>query len=109
MILTLTAALAQTIPAGADVPDALRLQMTPQGLRRLGSREFDSESGRMPGLFAPVAVMAATGNPIGLIVGGGANVAGEATGKETLEGAAKRTAAEAGKEFRAIFQRQGWI
>ncbi len=84
-------------------------QMTPQGLRRLGSREFESGGGKMPGLFAPVAVMAATGNPIGLIVGGGANVAGEATGKETLEGAAKRTAAEAGKEFRAIFQRQGWI
>lgn len=63
-------------------------QMTRQGLRRLGSGEVDSGSGKTPGMLVGVATLAATGNPIGLIVGGASKLAGEKKGSETVEGAA---------------------
>ncbi len=56
----------------------------------------------------PVAVVAATGNPVGLIVGGAAHLMGE-TGSETLEGTAKRTAEEIAEELEEPFSRQHWI
>jgi hypothetical protein len=43
-------------------------------------------------MFAPAAVVIATGNPIGLIVVGGMRIYGEASGKSTIEGRAKATA-----------------
>jgi cell division septation protein DedD len=61
----------------------------------------------MPGMLVPVAVMAATGSPVGLIVGGAAKLKGE-TGSETSEGAATRTAKEVGNELQVAFDRQGW-
>ena len=83
-------------------------QMTDHGLRPLGMRETEAGGGEMPGLLVPVAVVAATGNPVGLIVGGAAKLSGE-TGSETIDGAAKRTAKEISQELEAAFQRQGWI
>ena len=63
----------------------------------------------MPGLVLPLAVMAATANPIGLVVGGAVKVAGEATGASTIEGAAKRTAEEIADQIKEAAERQGWI
>lgn len=83
-------------------------QMTDHGLRPLGMRETEAGGGEMPGLLVPVAVVAATGNPVGLIVGGAAKLSGE-MGSETIEGAAKRTAKEISKELESVFEREGWI
>jgi hypothetical protein len=83
--------------------------MTPQGLRRLGSGEVQSGSGKTPGMLVGVAALAATGSPIGLIVGGASKLAGEKKGSETIEGAAQRTAEEIAKALRVKFQEQGWI
>ena len=83
--------------------------MTDQGLRKLGSREIDSGGGKTPGVMVPLAVFVATANPIGLIVGGALKVGGEATGRSTIEGSAKRTAKKIGDELRVAFQKQGWL
>ncbi len=82
--------------------------VTAQGLRPLGSRELKSGGSKIPGVLVPVAVVAATGNPVGLIVGGAAHLLGE-TGSETLEGTAKRTAEEIAEELEEPFEKQGWI
>ena len=84
-------------------------QMTPQGLRQLGSGELKAGGGKKPGLAAPLVVFAATANPIGLIVGGTAKMAGEVTGKDTIEGAAKRTAKEIAERLEVRFKEQSWI
>jgi hypothetical protein len=83
--------------------------MTDKGLRRLGSAKIGSEGGKTPGVLVPLAVVAATANPVGLIVGGALKLHGEATGKATIEGAAKRTAKLIADDLRAAFQKQGWI
>lgn len=83
-------------------------QMTDRGLRPLGSSQIQAGSGKMPGLVVPLAVVAATANPIGLIVGGAVKVAGEADGSDTIDGAAKRTAGQISEELLAEFHRQGW-
>ncbi len=84
-------------------------QMTTTGPRLLGSAEIESGGGKTPGLVVPLAVFAATANPIGLVVMGSAKVAGEATGRSGIEGAAKRTAGEISDQLRVKFQEQGWI
>jgi Domain of unknown function (DUF4410) len=84
-------------------------QMTAQGLRLLGSGDFKSGGGKLPGVVLPVAVLAATANPIGLVVGGAIKATGEATGAATIEGAAKRTAAAIAGQLREAAQKQGWI
>jgi hypothetical protein len=83
--------------------------MTERGLHLLGSGTVDSRGGKTPGVAAPLAVTLATSNPIGLIVGGTAKVAGEVTGSSTIEGAAKRTAERIAAELRPRFQNHGWI
>ena len=45
-------------------------QMTPAGPRRLGGGEVASGGGKVPGVLVPLAVLAGSGNPVGLIVGG---------------------------------------
>jgi hypothetical protein len=84
-------------------------QMTPQGLRPLGRGEIRSGGGDMPGMVLPLAVVAATANPIGLVVGGAVKATGEVTGSETIEGAAKRTADEIAAQLRTAAEEQGWI
>ena len=84
-------------------------QMTAQGLRPLGRGEIRSGGGDMPGMVLPLAVVAATANPIGLIVGGAIKATGEATGSATIEGAAKRTAAAIAGQLREAARNQGWI
>ena len=84
-------------------------QMTETGLRRLGSGELNSGGGKTPGMLAPLAIAAATANPIGVVVAGSVKLVGEGTGSATIEGAAKRTAEEIGKELQKAFEKQGWI
>jgi len=84
-------------------------QMTVEGLRPLGRGEIRSEGGELPGMVVPLAVVAATASPIGLIVGGTAKATGEATGSETIEGAAERTANEIAAQLRKTAEEQGWI
>ena len=94
----------------AEVKTAVEgYQMTNEGPRLLGSREIESKGGKTPGLIVPAALWAATSNPIGMIVMGSAKVAGEATGKSKVEGAAKRTAKEIGEQLEIKFKEQGWI
>ena len=84
-------------------------QMTKTGPRLLGSATLDSEGNSTPGLIVPIAVVAATANPIGLIVMGTAKVAGEVTGRTTIEGEAERTAEAIAEQLRIKFKEQGWI
>ena len=84
-------------------------QMTAQGLRPLGRGEIRSGGGETPGMVAPLAVVAATANPIGLVVGGAVKLYGEETGSDTIEGAAKRTAKEISAQLKTAAEEQGWI
>jgi hypothetical protein len=84
-------------------------QMTTQGLRPLGRGEVRSGGGELPGMVVPLAVVAATANPIGLVVGGAVKATGEATGSDTIQGAAKRTADEIAAQLRTAAEEQGWI
>jgi hypothetical protein len=83
--------------------------MTDQGPRELGSRDLDSAGGKSPGLVVPLAVGIATHNPIGLVAGTALHVAGEVSGKSTIDGSAQRTAKKIGDELKVIFQQEGWI
>jgi hypothetical protein len=95
---------------GAELKTAVEAyQMTAAGLRPLARGEVKSGGGKLPGVVVPLAVVAATANPIGLIVGGGAKVAGEATGSDTIQGAAKRTADEIAAQLKTAAEEQGWI
>lgn len=84
-------------------------QMTPQGLRKLGSGTVDAGGAKSPGAALGVAGLLATGNPAGLIVTSGLKVYGEASGKSTLEGRAKATAKQIADAIRPRFRQQGWI
>ncbi|GJL68588.1 MAG: hypothetical protein NPIRA06_12230 [Nitrospirales bacterium] len=84
-------------------------QWTANGPRQLGSGKMDSAGNKMPGMALPIVVLAATANPIGLIVGGGAKVYGEMSGKDTVEGAGKRTAEAIAEHLEGKFKEQGWI
>ncbi len=84
-------------------------EVTRYGLRLLGSGETESGGGKTPGVLVGVATLAATGNPVGLIVGGAAKVIGEEKGTETIEGAAQRTAKEIADQLKVKFREQGWI
>ena len=83
--------------------------MTPQGLRAIGSGDVEAGSGKTPGGALPLVVAVATANPLGLVVSSAAKAYGEASGSETIEGAAQRTAHEIAVKIRATAERQGWI
>ena len=57
----------------------------------------------------PLGVLAATANPIGLVVGGMAKLYGEGTGSDRIEGVAKRTTDEISAQLRKAAEEQGWI
>ena len=84
-------------------------QMTPDGLRHLAGGTTDSGGNKTPGMVAPLAVFAATANPLGLIIVGATKVYGEKSGKSSIEGAAKRTADEIAAQIKAGAEKQGWI
>lgn len=84
-------------------------QMTPQGLRKVGSGTVEATGGKAPGGILGAATFLATGSPVGLIVGGGLKVYGEASGGATVEGRAKQTAKEIGEVLKKRAQQEGWI
>ena len=84
-------------------------QMSTMGPRLLGSGTVESSGNKTPGMVMPLVVLAATANPIGLAVVGATKIAGEATGRSKIEGAAKKTASEIAKVLRERFQERGWI
>jgi hypothetical protein len=84
-------------------------QMTAQGLRKLGSGTVDSGGGKTPGGAVGVAGLIVTGNPVGLIVSGGAKAYGEYSGSSKVEGRAKAIAQEIAEKLKPKFQEQGWI
>jgi len=84
-------------------------QMTAKGLRFLGSGEGTAETGKSPGTAVGIGTTIATSNPVGLIVGGALKANGEASGKETIDGAASKIAKLIAVKLEAAFRRQGWI
>jgi hypothetical protein len=84
-------------------------QVTPNGLRKLGSGTVEAGGGKGPGTGLGAASNLVTANPAGLIVSGGMNVYGEASGKNTVEGRAQATAREIAGALKERFQEQGWI
>ena len=84
-------------------------QMTPTGLRKLGSGKMESGSAKGPGAVLGAAGWLVTGNPVGLIVGGGMKIYGEASGSAQIEGRAKQTAKEIAEQLKIRFQEEGWI
>jgi hypothetical protein len=84
-------------------------QMTAQGLRKLGGGEVAAGGNKMPGMVVPLAVTAATANPLGLLVVGGMKAYGEMSGSAKVEGRAKSTADEIAAQLKVAAQKQGWI
>ncbi len=84
-------------------------QMTASGLRKLGSGTVDASGAKGPGAALGAVGWLATGNPIGLVVGGGMKIYGEASGKATVEGRAKQTAKEIADVLKGRALEQGWI
>jgi hypothetical protein len=84
-------------------------QMTAQGLRKLGSGKVGAGGGKTPGGAVGVATLIVTGNPVGLIVGGGVKAYGEYSGSSKIEGRAKATAKEITAVLKKRFQEEGWI
>lgn len=84
-------------------------QMTATGLRKLGSSTLQSKGSKGPGASLGAAGWLITGSPIGLIVGGGMKVYGEASGSSKIEGRAKATAKEIADRCKIRFKEQGWI
>ena len=84
-------------------------QITPQGLRKLGSATLESGGNKTPGAAMGVATFLATANPAGLIVSSGMKVYGEASGKSKVEGRAQANAKGIAYVLKQRFQEQGWI
>ena len=84
-------------------------QVTAQGLRKLGSGNVDASGGKTPGGAVGVAALIITGNPVGLIVGGGVKAYGEYTGSAKIEGRANAIAKEIAEKIKPRFEQQGWI
>ena len=84
-------------------------QMTDRGLRKLGSGTVDAGASKTPGAAVPLAVLIASGNPVGLIVSSGMKAIGEASGSSKLEGRAEQTAKEIAARLKIRFAEEGWI
>lgn len=95
---------------GSELSTAVEgYQMTANGLRKLGSATTGSTGSKGPGAALGAAGWLVTGNPVGLIVGGGLKIYGEASGNAKIEGRAKATAKEISDQLKNRFREQGWI
>ena len=95
---------------GSQLTTAVEVfQVTAQGLRKLGGGKADSGGNKTPGGAVGVAALVVTGNPVGLIVGGGAKAYGEYSGSAKIEGRAKETVKVIVEHIKPKFQEQGWI
>jgi hypothetical protein len=84
-------------------------QVTPTGVRKLGSGDVGSGGAKGPGMAVGAAVFLATANPVGLIVSGGTKIYGEASGKSKISGRAEATVKEIMEQAKPRFQAMGWI
>jgi len=84
-------------------------QMTPNGLRKLGSGDIGSTGNKTPGMSVGLISMLVTHNPAGLILTTGMKAYGEASGSNTIEGRVSQIAKEIGGALKTRFQLQGWI
>lgn len=84
-------------------------QETLHGLRKLGSGDVKAGGNKSPGMILGVATFLATKNPAGLIINGGVQAYGAASGNNGVEGRAKDTAKEIADVLKQRFQQQGWI
>jgi Domain of unknown function (DUF4410) len=84
-------------------------EVTPHGLRKLGSGETDATGAKTPGVGVGVLALVATHNPVGLIVSTGMKAYGVETGSSGIEGRAKQTAKEIADVLKKRFKEQGWI
>ena len=84
-------------------------QVTPEGVRKLGSGSLDSGGNKTPGAALGAVALIATANPAGLIISGGMKAYGEYSGSAKIEGRAKETAKEIAVRLKPKFLEQGWI
>jgi len=84
-------------------------QVTAKGERKLGCGTVDAGGNKSPGMVLGVATFLATKNPAGLIINGGMQVYGVASGNGELSGRAKATAKEIADVLKQRFQEEGWI
>ena len=95
---------------GSELTTAVEgYQMTANGLRKLGSGTTGAKGSKGPGASVGAAAWLVTGSPVGLIVGGGMKVYGEASGSAKIEGRAKATAKEIADQLKIRFKEEGWI
>ena len=95
------------------VPDLVQVRKTPRDQPTLAERRVveacvGQRQGE-PGVALPLVMLAASGNPLGLIVSSAAKAEGEISGRTTIDGAAKRTAKEIADRLQVAFRKQGWI
>lgn len=84
-------------------------QVTPEGLRKLGSGSLESGGNKTPGAALGAVGLIATANPAGLIISSGMKAYGEYSGSAKIEGRAKDTAKEIAARLKPKFLEQGWI
>jgi len=84
-------------------------QRTANGWRKLGSGTVGAKGSKGPGAALGAAAWIVTANPVGLVVGGGMKIYGEASGSSKVEGRAKQTAKEIADVLKQRFQEEGWI
>jgi Domain of unknown function (DUF4410) len=84
-------------------------QMTANGLRKLGSGSTSAAGSKSPGAGLGAAGWLVTGSPVGLVVGGGMKVYGEASGNDAIEGRAKATADVIAEQIKIRCQELGWV
>ena len=84
-------------------------QMTDHGLRKLGYGTVDAGGNKSPGMVLGIATFLATKNPAGLIINGGMQAYGAASGDNTVEARAKSTAKEIADVLKQRFTDQGWL
>ena len=95
---------------GSELATAVEgYQMTVSGLRKLGSGTTGAKGSKSPGAAMGAAGWLITGSPVGLIVGGGVKLYGEASGSAKIEGRAKATAKEIADVLKKRFEEEGWI
>ena len=84
-------------------------QVTAKGERKLGYGTVEAGGNKSPGMILGVATFLATKNPAGLIINGGMQVYGAASGNNTVEARGKATADEIAEVLKKRFTDQGWL
>ena len=84
-------------------------QVTAKGERKLGYGTVEAGGNKSPGMILGVATFLATKNPAGLIINGGMQVYGAASGNNTVEARGKATADEIAEALKKRFTDQGWL